>query len=243
MRGIEYFSLVRTTEAIARAQVAVLVIDATEGFTGEDKKIANRVMEAGRAFLLVANKWDLVEEKDRTFKILTDTMTPFARATALRTSAACGARACTGCRRSSSTFTKGGASDLDIEGERGHARGSSRTAHTACWREDPLRHPGVGGPPSFVVFGGAKEPGPGYRTAGTWRTGSAASSGSKACPSSSPSGRGPEGATKAGRRDLTAAVYPVSATVHARDGPWRSLVSASDWGSEGRRFESGRPDR
>ena len=55
----------RATEAIDRADVAVLVIDAVEGFTVEDKKIANRVMDAGRAFLLVANKWDLVEEKDR----------------------------------------------------------------------------------------------------------------------------------------------------------------------------------
>ena len=37
----------------------MLVIDAAEGFTVEDKKIANRVMDAGRAFVVVANKWDL----------------------------------------------------------------------------------------------------------------------------------------------------------------------------------------
>ena len=48
--GVEYFSFVRATEAIERAHVVVLVIDASEGFTVEDKKIANRVMDAGRAF-------------------------------------------------------------------------------------------------------------------------------------------------------------------------------------------------
>ncbi len=87
VRGVEYYSFVRATEAIARADVAVLVIDASEGFTVEDKKIANRVMDAGRAFLLVANKWDLVEEKEKTYRDLHDTLRPFARATAMRVSA------------------------------------------------------------------------------------------------------------------------------------------------------------
>ena len=87
VRGVEYYSVVRATEAIARADVAVLVVDASEGFTVEDKKIANRVMDAGRAFLLVANKWDLVEEKEKTYRDLHDTLRPFARATAMRVSA------------------------------------------------------------------------------------------------------------------------------------------------------------
>ena len=65
VKGVEYYSFVRAGEAIDRAHVAVLVLDATEGFTAEDKKIAARVIEAGRAILLVANKWDLVEDKDR----------------------------------------------------------------------------------------------------------------------------------------------------------------------------------
>jgi GTP-binding protein len=87
VRGVEYFSLVRTAEAIARSDVAVLVIDAGEGLTGEDKKIANRVIDAGRALLLVANKWDLVTEKERAFHDLQEAATPYARATAVRTSA------------------------------------------------------------------------------------------------------------------------------------------------------------
>ena len=77
----------RAAEAIDRAHVAVLVIDATDGFTGEDKRIACRVIEAGRALLLVANKWDLVEEKDRTYKELAAGMRPLADATVVRASA------------------------------------------------------------------------------------------------------------------------------------------------------------
>ena len=69
-----------------------------EGFTVEDKKIANRVMEAGRALLIVANKWDLVEEKDRTFKSLAEDGERRSR-----TRRSCGrrprpGRACTVCR-------------------------------------------------------------------------------------------------------------------------------------------------
>ena len=87
VRGVEYYSFLRASEAIDRAHVAVLVIDASAGFTAEDKRIARRVMEAGRAFLVAANKWDLVEEKDRTFKHLGPEIVPFANASAIRTSA------------------------------------------------------------------------------------------------------------------------------------------------------------
>ena len=87
VRGVEYYSVVRAQEAIERAHVAVLVLDATDGFPVEDKKIANVVMDAGRALLLVANKWDLVEDKDRLFKNLSDEVQLYAKATVLRTSA------------------------------------------------------------------------------------------------------------------------------------------------------------
>lgn len=87
VRGVEFFSFLRAERAIERAHVAVLIIDGSEGLTAEDKRIAARVIEAGRALLIVANKWDLVEEKDRRFKDLTEDVTLFARATILRTSA------------------------------------------------------------------------------------------------------------------------------------------------------------
>ena len=85
--GVEYYSFVRATRAIERADVAVVVIEAPEGFTSEDKKIVVRVLDAGRGLLIAANKWDLVEEKDRTFKILSEEAALFANATIMRTSA------------------------------------------------------------------------------------------------------------------------------------------------------------
>ena len=87
VRGVEFYSFVRTTRAIERAHVAVLVIEGPQGLTAEDKKIAVRVLEAGRGLLVAANKWDLVEEKDRTFKRLQEGISLFADATVIRTSA------------------------------------------------------------------------------------------------------------------------------------------------------------
>jgi predicted GTPase len=54
----------------------VLVLDATQGFTAEDKRIAARVMEVGRGLLVVANKWDLVQERDRRYRELGEEMAP-----------------------------------------------------------------------------------------------------------------------------------------------------------------------
>ena len=86
-RGVEYFSLVRTMKAIGRADVALLVIDASEGASAEDKRIASEIIDAGRAIAIAANKWDLVEEKDKLFKELTEVFSVFAHAPVLRTSA------------------------------------------------------------------------------------------------------------------------------------------------------------
>ena len=90
IQGIEYYSLLRAERAIERAHVAVLVLDAPDGFTSEDKRIASHVMEVGRALVVVANKWDLIQERDRAFKEFTELLVPFARAPVLRTSALSG---------------------------------------------------------------------------------------------------------------------------------------------------------
>jgi GTP-binding protein len=90
VQGVEYYSFLRAERAIERANVALLMLDASEGFAGEDKRIAARVMEFGRGLVVVANKWDLVEERDRTFKELTELLAPYARAPVLRTSAVTG---------------------------------------------------------------------------------------------------------------------------------------------------------
>ena len=89
-RGVEYYSFLRADRAIERAHVAVLVLDASEGFVGEDKRIAARVIEHGRGLVVVANKWDLVEDKDPAFKELGRALSTYARASVLRTSAASG---------------------------------------------------------------------------------------------------------------------------------------------------------
>ena len=90
VQGVEYYSFLRAERAIERAHVALLMLDASEGFAGEDKRIAARVMEFGRGLVVVANKWDLVQERDRTFKELTELLAPYARAPVLRTSAVTG---------------------------------------------------------------------------------------------------------------------------------------------------------
>jgi GTP-binding protein len=61
----EYYSLVRALQAIDRADAALLVIDASEGVTNQDQRLAERVDAAGTAVVIICNKWDLVETEDR----------------------------------------------------------------------------------------------------------------------------------------------------------------------------------
>jgi GTPase len=61
----EYFSLVRALEAIDRADAALVLLDASEGVTHQDQRLAERVDAAGTAIVLVLNKWDLVETEQR----------------------------------------------------------------------------------------------------------------------------------------------------------------------------------
>ena len=61
--GIEAFAVVRSLRAIDRADVCVLILDANEEITDQDQKIAGKIEEAGRAAVIVMNKWDLVEQK------------------------------------------------------------------------------------------------------------------------------------------------------------------------------------
>ncbi len=61
-RGIEGYSVARSLRAIGRSDVAVLVLDAVEGVTEQDTKIAGLVLRQGRACVLIVNKWDLKSE-------------------------------------------------------------------------------------------------------------------------------------------------------------------------------------
>lgn len=61
---IERYSIIRTVSAVERCNVAVLVIDATEGITDQDTKIAGIAHERGKGMIIVVNKWDALEDKN-----------------------------------------------------------------------------------------------------------------------------------------------------------------------------------
>lgn len=64
--SIERYSVVRALKAVERADVALMIIDATEGVTEQDQRIAGFINEEGKAIILVVNKWDLVNKDDKT---------------------------------------------------------------------------------------------------------------------------------------------------------------------------------
>ena len=61
--GHEYYASLRTTTAIDRAEVAVLVLDASQAISEQDQRIVQTIREAGRALVIAFNKWDLVDEE------------------------------------------------------------------------------------------------------------------------------------------------------------------------------------
>lgn len=63
-KGIEYYSVKRALRAIKESDITILISDAVEGITDQDKKIAEFSNEAGKGLIIVINKWDLVEDKD-----------------------------------------------------------------------------------------------------------------------------------------------------------------------------------
>jgi GTPase len=163
VKGVEYYSFVRAGEAIDRADAAAVVFDADEGFTAEDQKIAFRVLEAGRALLLVANKWDLVEDKDRLFKRLTEEATMLARATVIRTSVVRGQ----GVTRIPDLL-------LEVRSRWAGRAPTSRVNQVLQELQRAQPPPRSSGtlhyaaqvatrPPAFVLFGGGRPPVPGYR--------------------------------------------------------------------------------
>lgn len=69
---IERYSIIRTVSAVERCNVAVLVIDATEGITDQDTKIAGIAHERGKGMIIAVNKWDAIEKNDKTMKRFTE---------------------------------------------------------------------------------------------------------------------------------------------------------------------------
>ena len=66
--AIEKYSIIRTNLAIERADVCLLVIDALEGVTEQDTKIAGEAHEAGKGIIIVINKWDAISKENGTFE-------------------------------------------------------------------------------------------------------------------------------------------------------------------------------
>ena len=64
--SIEKYSIIRAVAAVERADVCVLMINATEGITDQDTKIAGIAHEAGKPTIIVVNKWDLIEKDNKT---------------------------------------------------------------------------------------------------------------------------------------------------------------------------------
>lgn len=67
-RSIEYYSVLRAVRAIERADVALLLIDADEGITDGDKRVGGYAHEAGKAAVIVVNKWDLAKAQGASMK-------------------------------------------------------------------------------------------------------------------------------------------------------------------------------
>ena len=63
---LERYSIIRTVTAVERADVVVMVIDATEGVTEQDAKIAGIAHERGKGIIIAVNKWDAIEKDDKT---------------------------------------------------------------------------------------------------------------------------------------------------------------------------------
>ncbi len=66
--NIEKYSVIRSVAAIEKSDIAVLLIDATEGITEQEKKIAGIAHDSGRGLIIAVNKWDLVEKETKTAK-------------------------------------------------------------------------------------------------------------------------------------------------------------------------------
>jgi GTP-binding protein len=67
-QGVERYSVMRAMKSISRADIALVLIDASEGITEQDERIVGLAHEAGKGIIIGLNKWDLVPDKEQAFK-------------------------------------------------------------------------------------------------------------------------------------------------------------------------------
>ena len=139
----EYYSNLRALRAIDKADVALLVIDASEGVTSEDQRLAERVDAAGCPIVILTNKWEVVDqqEKDEVMYQVGQRLHFLGESPVLRVSALTGR----GVHPAGSSIRS---SDRRIRNTSSHAKGKrSNPAGTViparpAWRASPLRHSG-----------------------------------------------------------------------------------------------------
>ncbi|MCQ2572031.1 MAG: GTP-binding protein, partial [Alphaproteobacteria bacterium] len=73
-QGIEKYRLIRTLNSIEKCDVGIILMDAEEGVTAQDTKIAGMLHEKGKGAILAMNKWDLIEKDNKTMKKFEDDM-------------------------------------------------------------------------------------------------------------------------------------------------------------------------
>jgi GTP-binding protein len=90
--GLETYSVLRSLDALDRADIAILVIDATEGATGQDQRLAERISASGCPSIVILNKWELVlpDERDAILATVGDKLAFLGDAPVLKTTALSG---------------------------------------------------------------------------------------------------------------------------------------------------------
>jgi GTP-binding protein len=163
----DYYSVLRARQALAGADVALLMVDATEGLTHQDQRIAGEVVEAGAGLVVVVNKWDAIddESRERIELDIPDRFSFVSWAPLVRISAVTGAR----------TKRLGAAIAASLENRRRRVPTGTLNRLLSEWtgaHPPPTRHgrrprlrygvqAGVD-PPTFVLFVTGGELGPDY---------------------------------------------------------------------------------
>jgi GTP-binding protein len=90
--GLETYAVLRSLDALDRADIAILVIDATVGATGQDQRLAERISAAGCPSIVILNKWELIptEERDSVLATVGDKLAFLGDAPVIKTTATSG---------------------------------------------------------------------------------------------------------------------------------------------------------